>query len=191
LPGGTPACDPSGGSGSPGAPTCLLHVFFGGPESIIDVLTADQAARLRPRAPRPGPIVALDEPDRRMLDLLRADGRAGVTDLAAATGRSLTTERRRLAELRASGALYFDVDLDYHLLDLRMQTMLWLSTPADQLMATGRALAAHPEVPFVAATTGSTNLYASVLCPDPASLFTYLTTRVAALPATHRIETAR
>jgi DNA-binding Lrp family transcriptional regulator len=125
-----------------------------------------------------------------MLDLLRTDGRASLTDLAATTGRSLTTERRRLAELRATGALYFDGDLDYHLLNLRMQTMLWLGAPPDQLMATGQALAAHPEVPFVAATTGSTNLYASVLCPDPAILFTYLTTQVAALPATNRIETA-
>ncbi len=169
---------------------CLLHVFFGGPDSIINVLTPDQAARLQPPAPRPGPTVTLDDLDRRMLDLLETDGRAGLADLAAATGRSLTTERRRLTELRTTGALYFDVDLDYRLLDLRMQTMLWLNTPPDQLMATGEALAAHPEVPFVAATTGSTNLYASLLCPDPAALFTYLTTKIAALPAANRIETA-
>jgi len=169
---------------------CLLHVFFGGPESIIDVLTPDQAARLRPPVPQPGPTVTLDQADRRMLGLLQTDGRATITDLAAATGRSPTTERRRLGELRAAGALYFDVDLDYRLLDMRMQTMLWLNVPPDRLMAAGESLAAHPEVAFVAATTGSTNLYATVLCPDPATLFTYLTSRVAALPTTSRIETA-
>ena len=36
-------------------------------------------------------------------------------------------------------------------------------------------LAAHPEVPFAAATTGSTNLFASVLCPDASALYTFRT----------------
>ena len=52
------------------------------------------------------------------------------------------------------------------------------------------APAFHPEVSFAAATTGSTNVYASVLCPDPGALFRYLTTRVAALPSVQRMETA-
>ncbi|MDT7575489.1 MAG: hypothetical protein QOH17_1822, partial [Pseudonocardiales bacterium] len=56
--------------------------------------------------------------------------------------------------------------------------------------AAGEALAAHPEVPFVAAVTGATNLYATVLCPNPAALFTYLTTRIATLPAVQHMETA-
>ena len=46
------------------------------------------------------------------------------------------------------------------------------------MIAAGEALAAHPEVAFAAATTGSTNLYASVLCPDPAALFNYLTAKL-------------
>ena len=58
------------------------------------------------------------------------------------------------------------------------------------MIAAGEALAAHPEVAFAAATTGSTNLYASVLCPDPAALFTYLTAKVATIPAVQRMETA-
>ena len=169
---------------------CLLHVFYGGTQGVVDVLTPEQVSTLRPSPVDSGPRVVLDEQDRRMLDLLQSDGRTGFAELAAATGRSLSTERRRLADLRTIGALYFDVDLDYGLLDLRMQTMLWLAAPPDQLTATGQALAGHPEIAFVAATTGSTNLYASVLCPDPAALFTYLTTKVAALPAANRIETA-
>jgi hypothetical protein len=47
-----------------------------------------------------------------------------------------------------------------------------------------------PEVPFAAATTGSTNLLASVLCPDPSALYTYLTTKVATLPSVQQMETA-
>jgi DNA-binding Lrp family transcriptional regulator len=96
----------------------------------------------------------------------------------------------RLADLRASGALYFDVDFHFRSLGVISQTMLWLSVAPDQMVAAGRALAAHPEVPFAAATTGSTNLFASVLCPDPSALYTYLTTKVATLPSVQQMETA-
>ena len=47
----------------------------------------------------------------------------------------------------------------------------------------------HPETSFVAATSGVTNLCVSVVCPDTAALYTYLTTRVAALSAVERVET--
>ncbi|WP_328608265.1 Lrp/AsnC family transcriptional regulator [Amycolatopsis sp. NBC_00345] len=169
---------------------CLLHVFFGGPQSVVDALSPGQVARLRPPDPAPGPPVTLDDGDRKMLALLENDGRTDFTALAAATGRPATTLRRRLAELRATGAVYFDVDYDYRSLRMASQTMLWLSVAPDQLLAAGRALGAHAEVPFAAATTGSTNLYANVLCPDPGALFTYLTTEVAALPSVQRMETA-
>lgn len=169
----------------------LLHVFFGGPEGAVDVLSPAQVARLRPSPSGtiPTPVV-LDDGDRRMLAVLERDGRTDFTALAAATGRPATTLRRRLAELRAGGAVYFDVDYDYRDLAMGSQAILWLSVAPDQLLAAGRALARHPEISFAAATTGATNLYASVLCPDPGALFRYLTDKVAALPAVHHVETA-
>jgi DNA-binding Lrp family transcriptional regulator len=172
------------------AANCLLHIFFGGPEGVIQALSDEQVAQLRPPAPTPGPPVVLDDHDRRLLALLERDGRTDFTALAQATGRPASTVRRRVAELRASGALYFDVDYDYERLHVDSQTMLWLSVAPDQLLTAGTALAGHPEVSFAAATTGATNLYASVLCPDPTALFTYLTTKVATLPAVQRMETA-
>jgi DNA-binding Lrp family transcriptional regulator len=168
---------------------CLLHVFFGGQQSVIDALSPDEVDRLRLPSPPADARVVLDDDDRRLVALLEHDGRLDLTALAAATGRPTTTLRRRLAELRASGAIYFDVDFDYRSLDMVSQTMLWLSVAPDQLLAAGQALAAHTEVPFAAATTGSSNLYASVLSPDPSALFTYLTTKVAALPSVQRMET--
>lgn len=59
--------------------------------------------------------------------------------------------------------------------------------PAD-LEATGAALATHPEVTFAAATTGSSNLYVSVMTPDIETLYRYLTQRIAALPAIRDVE---
>lgn len=168
---------------------CQLHVFYGGQQGVVDALSADQVAELRPTPVTTAPI-ALDDEDRELVALLERDGRTDFTALARATGRPATTLRRRIAELRTSGALYFDVDLDYRNLGMVSQTMLWLSVAPDRILAAGNALATHPEVSFAAATTGSTNIYASVLCPDPAALFTYLTTGIAGLPAVQRIETA-
>ena len=54
----------------------------------------------------------------------------------------------------------------------------------------GEALARHPEVGFAAATTGATNLYASVQLRDDRALFDYLTGPVTALPGLITIQTA-
>jgi DNA-binding Lrp family transcriptional regulator len=166
---------------------CLLHVFRGEPHSFLDALSPDQAAQLRVDT-TPERHVALDD-DRRLVDLLQRDGRMDLAALAASTGRSTATLRRRLIELRSSGALYFYVKVDFRDLGMASQTMLWLSVAPDQMRAVGEALTTHPEIVFASATTGSTNLYAVVLAPDPFCLFDYLTTRVAALPAIQRMET--
>ena len=60
---------------------------------------------------------------------------------------------------------------------------------AGRLAEVGAAVAAHPEVAFVAATTGATNLVASVVCRDVRALYRYLTERLATLPAIRSIET--
>lgn len=98
--------------------------------------------------------------------------------------------RRRLHDLRAGGLLYLDVDVSPDAHDLPMRTMLYLTVLPADLEAAGQALAGHPEVPFAAATTGRTNVYATVASPDAAAFYRYLTTRIAALPGVAGVETA-
>lgn len=172
----------------------VLHAFYGGADSLIaklGALTEEEIARLRPPPTphRPGP-VRLDAGDRRLLAALAADGRAELEQLASATGWSPTTVRRRMTELREHGVLYLDIDVDLRLFGTGTRTLLWLSVAPADLERAGAALAGHPEVAFAAATTGPTNLYASVVCANQRELYRYLTTRVAALPAITRIETA-
>ena len=50
-----------------------------------------------------------------------------------------------------------------------------MSVAPASLRDVGQALASRPEFPFVAATTGSTNLVAALICPDDRSLYEYLT----------------
>jgi DNA-binding Lrp family transcriptional regulator len=172
---------------------CVLHTFFGDPTGLINKLGSlnkRQVAKLRrPSVSATTEPVSLSAVDRKLLGLLENDGRATFAELAAAADASQTTVRRRIAELRANGALYFDVDFDQALLDLHVRAMVWLSVAPSQLVAVGKALAGHPETAYVAATTGASNLYASVVCADTAALYTYLTTRIAALTGIERVET--
>ncbi len=171
----------------------ILHVFYGGaqePFTKQGALSEDQTRRLAEHVPGPVPVPRLDDVDRHLLDLLRDDGRAPVEDMARACGTSASTVRRRLHDLRGSGLLYLDVDVTPDVTDLPMRTMLWLTVAPADLDAAGRALAAHPEVPFAAAVAGRSNVYASVATADAAGLYRYLTTRVATLPGVQSVETA-
>jgi DNA-binding Lrp family transcriptional regulator len=177
----------------------LVHVFFGqdlSPVSRNGPLDAAQAAALTPPdAPKRRPAEAaepfpLSPVDRRLLDVLADDGRTPAAELAAATGWSASTVRRRMSELRASGALYFDLAFDGDTHAKALRTALWLEVEPARLAEVGAALAEHEEVAFAAATTGSSNVYAAVNCRDPGALYRYLTGPVARLPGIRRTETA-
>ncbi|QXJ22633.1 AsnC family transcriptional regulator [Actinomadura graeca] len=175
---------------------CVLHTFLGRPtpwSGILTALTPDQEDELRPSADQPSPVTASEfgaQPgDEALLELLARDGRAGYGELAAATGWSQSTVKRRLDHLRASGALYFDLDYDAALFGIEMTARLWMSVTPWKLAAVGAALAEHPETAFVGATTGPANLTATVLCADADALYDYLTMRVGRLRSVRSIET--
>jgi DNA-binding Lrp family transcriptional regulator len=182
----------------------VLHVYRGGlapwagsarPPTSGGVRTLDdgQVAALRALAgpvPQPaGEPVGIDADDRRLLDALARDGRTGFAELAAATGLHESTARRRMEHLQATGALYFDVDVDSARLGIMASAMLYLSVAPGAVVATGEALAEHEAVRFAAATTGPHNLVASVACRDATALYEYLTLQAGALPAVEAIET--
>lgn len=130
-----------------------------GPDTPMDLSTADEA----------------------MLDLLARDGRVSYARLAAATTWSPARVARRMAELVDAGVLYFDLDFAIERMGYAVRASLWIRTRPADLDAVGRAMAGHPETAFVGATTGPTNLVASIVCRDSAHLYRYLTERLGAL----------
>ncbi|GGN41397.1 AsnC family transcriptional regulator [Actinoplanes campanulatus] len=177
---------------------CLIHQYVGGavgPDRRDDALTRTEIAALTPTdgpeplgAP-PSPL-ALSPADGALLEALVRDGRAGYTELAAATGWPESTVRRRMRELRRSGALYYDVEVRPQVFGFSAPVMLWLTVAPARLAAVGAALAGHEEVVFAAATTGATNLMATVVCRDMAAFYRYLTERVSGLDGVDRVESA-
>jgi DNA-binding Lrp family transcriptional regulator len=142
------------------------------------------------RAWVPSGTTVLRAEDDRLLAELARDGRATVADLAAATHWHESTVRRRIEELRRAGLLYFDIDIDESALGVRASVMLWLKIEPSSLDAAGRAIGAHPEIPFAAATTGATNLAASGVFRDTRQVYAYLTSRLADLPGLQSVESA-
>jgi DNA-binding Lrp family transcriptional regulator len=175
---------------------CLLHLFATGPspppgsevlshEETNGLLTSARTKRSVDRS-----TVTLQDADWPLVQALAEDGRATYRQLAVRTHWHESTVRRRVEELIASGVLSFDVDLASDALGFRCRALLWMSIAPAYLDQFGQALAKRPDVPFVAATTGSTNLVAAVLCEDDPSLYEFITREIAALDGLTRIETA-
>jgi DNA-binding Lrp family transcriptional regulator len=164
---------------------------------LTDALSAAESQRLQPRHDPDSPNTAanatgieLTSADIVLLDELAIDGRTSNTGLATATGWHESTVRRRIHELRGAGILRFDVDIDTQGFGMSTQAMLWISVEPAYLDATGRAIAGHAEVPFVAATTGPTNLIALVVCRDARHLYDYLTRRLGTLRGVRGADTS-
>jgi DNA-binding Lrp family transcriptional regulator len=176
----------------------LLHVFYGYAASPLlkaGALSADQVQRLTSGvtdvgAADTGEPVDVDDTDRALLLLLATDGRTPVEELAGRADVPASTVRRRINALRSSGVLYFDIDFNPSTFETGVPTLVWLTVSPRDITAVGQALAQQPEVAFAAATTGRTDLYASLLPTSTTALYDYLTGPLAALPGVQQIETA-
>ncbi|GAA5043410.1 Lrp/AsnC family transcriptional regulator [Nocardia callitridis] len=144
------------------------------------LFTADQLRALGPPLNRQevaGPEVQVDlsGEDEAMLAALGRDGRAPYAQIANEIGSTATKVARRMAELVRAGVLYFDLDFATERMGYGVRGALWLQVRPSDLDAVGRGMATHPEIAFVAATTGPTNVMASIICRDITDLYRYVT----------------
>ncbi|MGW7576506.1 Lrp/AsnC family transcriptional regulator [Streptomyces sp. NPDC054765] len=169
---------------------CMLRIFAG-------TTSTWHASRIHPEihtnavdsGTRSAPL-KLDATDRTLFTELARDGRASLPELGAAAGRSPSSVQRHLERLRGEGALAFAVDFDPEHLGYHMSARLWLRVAPAHLRTVGETLATHPEIPFAAATTGTSNLVAGGVFRDAQDLFDYLDQRIGPLPGIQSIETA-
>ncbi|WP_278264763.1 Lrp/AsnC family transcriptional regulator [Nocardia sp. AG03] len=125
-----------------------------------------------------------------LADELALDGRADLHRLAARTGWSEPTVRRRLAGWRAAGVLAFEVEIDPALFGHAEEALVWLAVAPAGLREVLDTLRAHPGVAFAATVTGSWSVFVILELPSATRLHDFLTVDLAALPAITRVETA-
>jgi DNA-binding Lrp family transcriptional regulator len=173
---------------------CLLRGVAGldGWSGRTSALSQEQVERLRDARnvlPSDEPVEFTDT-DWALVRALALDGRTGHPALAAATGWSESTVRRRLAELHREGLLYFDVELDPAFLGYGCQAALWLTVVPSALTTVANALAGHSEIAYAAATTGATNVAAFAVCRDLDALYDYLAVKLGALEGVLQVDTS-
>jgi DNA-binding Lrp family transcriptional regulator len=119
---------------------------------------------------------------------LRADGRAGFAQLAAAADISPARAARRLTTLIESGQASVHVDIATDLLGFPTAASLWLSVAPAELEHVGARLGALSSTTFVAAVTGAVNLTGSVVCRSDAELYSLLTDEIGSIEGVHSAE---
>jgi Lrp/AsnC family transcriptional regulator for asnA, asnC and gidA len=96
----------------------------------------------------------LDEPNRALAELLRANGRITIEELAAGLGVSKATASRRLETLIADGAVYVRAVLDPASIGYPVEGLLTVRAEASALDAAGRYIADLPATRWAANVSG-------------------------------------
>jgi DNA-binding Lrp family transcriptional regulator len=151
-----------------------------------------EASNARPvGAPPAGRSAAeLDPVHRRMLELLREDGRASVATLAERVGVSRANAYNRLAWLRAQGVIEgFSARVNSRRAGLGITALILVSVRQPAFRSLGERLAAMPEVEYGAITTGPHDLVLLVRVPDVETLRDVLLERLQALPDVRATQT--
>ncbi|WP_353988480.1 Lrp/AsnC family transcriptional regulator [Ruicaihuangia caeni] len=126
--------------------------------------------------------VSLDAADRQLVELLERDGRASLAALAADSGLSLQTTRRKMEALFRQGVLHVRTEVPAELFGFQLEAMMWIQTPAGLIDELGRALGSHHNVRFCAASTGRNSLLIDTLFADEEELYAFQTGVIGRFP---------
>lgn len=130
----------------------------------------------------------VDADDLHLIQLLAGDGRLSASELAKESRLSESSVRRRLEALSARRAVHFGTFVDPALMGYHTPVFLWLDVDIGSLDAAVRELMPRPEVRYLSATAGYSELTAEVILPDLNGLYQFLTEVVRSLPGIRRSE---
>ncbi|MEU6426392.1 Lrp/AsnC family transcriptional regulator [Microbispora sp. NPDC046973] len=129
----------------------------------------------------------VDEVDRVLLRELQRDGRASYTALAEATGLSAPAVRQRVQRLRDEGVVQIVGVTDPMALGLPVMALIGVRVDSDVHEVADR-ISELPGVIYVVLTAGSFDLFAEVVCREPAELLGVLNDHVKRVPGVTRAE---
>jgi Lrp/AsnC family transcriptional regulator for asnA, asnC and gidA len=132
---------------------------------------------------------ALDDLDRRLMEVLQADGRKPFTEIAAAFGVPESTIRARYKGLVDRGALKVIAVADPLKVGYPLMAMIGVRCAPAALLSTAKELEALPEVSYCVVVAGAYDLLIEVVCEDNDALLTFLTERLRSIAGVLETET--
>lgn len=151
-------------------------------------ILGDQVALLEQDPRREVEPATVDATDLQMIQLLAADGRTAVADLAERLGMGEAATRRRLDALAATNAISFATLVDPPVMGFDVEMFFWLDVEFSRLESTAQRLVDHPEVRYVSATAGYSNLACEVILRDVDDLYRFNTEVLGSLQGIRRVE---
>jgi len=146
--------------------------------------------RRDPEETAPVAPVALDKVDRRILELLRDDGRLAVAALAERAGVSRANAYSRLERLRNEGVIRgFTALVDSRRLGLGIAALVLIAGRQPAWRSLREQLQHMPEVEFCAFTTGEYDALILVRVPDVETLRDVILERLQSMPLVRATQT--
>ncbi len=134
---------------------------------------------------------SVDAVDRRLLDLLREDGRRSVSELAALVDVSRANAYQRVARLRESGVLRrFTIEVDPKRLGESIAAVVLIDIEQHAWRTMSDRVLELPGVEYVALTTGTTDLLLLVRAPDIDTLRDVVLERLQSMPEVRSTQTS-
>ena len=123
----------------------------------------------------------MDEADWRIVDVMRANGRAGFSEVAGQVSLDETTVRRRFEALLSRGCIMVVTLAPASALGFTSEVMLDISVEPSKLHSVSARLTSCVGVRYVAAALNGSSLWCEVIQPSQAALFEFLTETLATL----------
>ena len=148
----------------------------------------DEPAQAAPGRRSVGPV---DDVDRRLIALLREDGRRSVNELARQANVSRANAYQRLARLRDIGAIRrFTVEVDHKLLGDSITALVLVDIDQHQWRELTTRLLGLPGVEYVAFTAGTFDVVLLVRAADMETLRDVVLERLQAMPEVRSTQTS-
>jgi DNA-binding Lrp family transcriptional regulator len=119
--------------------------------------------------------VTLDDLDRRIMKMLRRDGRLPYAQIARTAGVSEPTARKRVDRLVHAGALLIMARVDPGPIGFPLDAYVGIRVDRGRVKEVGSRLAEMENVAYLAYLAGSFDIMMQVYLPDEEGLFTFLT----------------
>jgi Lrp/AsnC family transcriptional regulator for asnA, asnC and gidA len=125
--------------------------------------------------------IALDEVDKRLIEVLQQDGRRPYTQLAQEVGLSEAAVRQRVRRLVETGVTQIVAVTNPLMLGFRRMAMVGIRVEGDVRTAAD-AIAALPQIDYLIIVAGSFDLLVEIVCEDDDDLLELLNDKIRGVP---------